>query len=118
MQAYQTSTTARKPRTLYHWLQHEHTQAYREDCERPASSASLKTVARYARLDDTIEGYAIRTPDRRVFFLDGTAVTELTNADISRLTLLGDVSLVEAQQHYDTMRGGVARIATARRQEA
>jgi hypothetical protein len=120
MTAYTNPTPARKsnrPSNYYDWMEAETRRSNREDQERPAAAASLKTVARYARLDTVIEGYAVRTPDRRVFFLDGTTVTELTNADIPRLTLLGDVTLVEEQQQSDRMRGDVAHIASTRRQE-
>jgi hypothetical protein len=104
------------PDNLHDWQAREYQQAYTEDQQRPGTGA-LKTVARYARLDDLTEGYAIRTPDRKVFFLDGTSVTELTNADIPRLTLLGDVELVEAQQVFDNQRGTLAHITTSRKME-
>jgi hypothetical protein len=43
-------------------------------------------------------GYAIRTPDRRVLFVDHDAQSvDLTTADIPFLTLLGDVNTAEAQ---------------------
>jgi hypothetical protein len=114
MTAYTTPTPARKPQTLHAWQEREYTQAYHEDQERPAHAASLKTVARYARLDTWTEGKAVCTADRRVFFLDGVTVTELSNADIPRLTLLGDVEVAEAQWTLDQLRRGYAGMATTR----
>jgi len=107
-------TTARKPQDRDAWMHAQVTQAIQDDQQRPAHAASLKTVARYARLDEVIEGYAIRTADRKVFFLDGTHVIELTNADIPRLTLLGDVEAAERQWTLDQIRHGYAGVATTR----
>ena len=71
-------------------------------------------VARYATYAG-LPGYAVRTPDRRVFFVDQDAqMTELTNADIPRVVLLGDVHLAERQHVLDTVAGGYAAIACAR----
>ena len=116
MQAYQTSTATRKPQDLYHWQQHEYSQAYREDCERPGHTASLKTVAYYAYLKNN-EGYAVRTPDAHCFFIgnDGMII-ELTNADIPSLILLGRINIAETQHLLDNQRG-FAAIVTTRHQE-
>jgi hypothetical protein len=60
-------------------------------------------------------GYAIRTPDRRVLFVDHDAQSRtLTNADIPALTLLGDVNTAEAQALVDFLAGGAASVACSR----
>jgi len=62
----------------------------------------MTTVAYYATLGNT-EGTALRTTDARVYFL-ATATglwTELCNADIPRLQLLGHVATAQAQALAD-----------------
>ncbi len=77
-----------------------------------ASARNL--IARYATFAGC-SGYAIRTADRRVFFVDQAAqTTELHNADIPALVLLGDVNTAERQHLADTLAGGFAAIATSR----
>jgi hypothetical protein len=74
-------------------------------------------IARYATYAG-LPGYAIRTADRRVFFVDHDAqCTQLGNADIAHLVLLGDVNTAEAQHLADTLAGGAAAICTSRRME-
>lgn len=71
-------------------------------------------IARYATYAG-LPGYAIRTADRRVLFVDQDAqCTELTNADLAALILLGDVNTAERQHLLDTLAGGYAAIACAR----
>jgi len=80
----------------------------------PAPTGNL--LARYATYAG-LPGYALRTADRRVFFVDQDAqMTELTNADIPVLVLLGDVNTAEAQHLADTLAGGSAAIACSRAQ--
>jgi hypothetical protein len=63
-------------------------------------------------------GYAIRTTDRRVLFVDHDAQSvTLTNADIPHVVLLGDVNTAEAQALADFLAGGTAAICVSRRQE-
>jgi hypothetical protein len=63
-------------------------------------------------------GYAIRTPDRRVIFVDHDAQSvDLTTADSAALVLLGDVNLAEAQALVDFLAGGAAQICVSGRQE-
>ena len=64
--------------------------------------ASRTTVVKYAHLDG-IGGVAMRTPERRVFFQTETTGLwiELYDTDIPRLTLNGDVALVEMQKYVD-----------------
>ena len=60
-------------------------------------------------------GYALRLPDRRVFFVDHEAHSlPLTNADIPALILCGAVNLCEQQHLLDTLAGGAAAIACGR----
>ena len=74
-------------------------------------------IVRYATLHGE-PGYALRTADRRVFFVDHDAqMVQLTASDIPALVLLGDVQTAERQHLLDTMAGGAARIACERRQE-
>jgi hypothetical protein len=74
-------------------------------------------LVRYATFHDE-PGYAIRTPERAVLFVDHDAhFTALTNDDVSSLVLLGDVSLVERQNVLDTLAGGPAMICTRRKME-
>ena len=71
-------------------------------------------IARYATFAG-LPGYAIRTADRRVFFVDHDAqMTELTNANAAHLVLLGDVNTAERQHLLDTLAGGYAAIACSR----
>ena len=79
------------------------------------SPVSNLFLTRYATFHDE-PGYAIRTADRRVFFVDHDAqMTELTNADIPTLTLLGDGNTTERQHLLDTLAGGAAAICTSRK---
>jgi hypothetical protein len=74
-------------------------------------------LTRYATFHEE-PGYAIRTADRRVFFVDHDAqMTELTNADIRTLILLGDVNTAERQALLDTLAGGYAAVVCSRRLE-
>ena len=83
----------------------------------PETAPTCNLIARYATFHDE-PGYAIRTSDRRVLFVDHDAQTvELTPADASHLVLLGDVNLAERQHLLDTLHSGAARIACARLQE-
>ena len=80
----------------------------------PQISPSGNLIARYATYAG-LPGYAIRTADRRVLFVDQDAqCTELTNADIPALVLLGDVHTAEKQHLADTLAGGAAAICTHR----
>ena len=74
-------------------------------------------IVRYATFHGE-PGYAIRTPDSRVIFVDHDAQSlTLTNADIPTLTLLGDVNTAEAQALADFFAGGAAAMCVSRRQE-
>jgi hypothetical protein len=74
-------------------------------------------IVRYATFHGE-PGYAIRTPDRRVIFLDHDAQSlVLRDTDIPHLVLLGDVHTAEAQALVDFLAGGAAAICVARRQE-
>jgi hypothetical protein len=71
-------------------------------------------LAKYATYHNE-PGYALRTADRRVFFVDHDAqMTELSNGDIPFLTLLGDVNTAEQQNLADRLAGGFAAIACSR----
>ena len=60
-------------------------------------------------------GYAIRTADHRVFFIDADAqCTQLDNSYRPHLVLLGDVNLSERQQVLDRVAGGYAAVACSR----
>lgn len=74
-------------------------------------------VVRYATFHGE-PGYAIRTADRRVLFMDHDAQSvDLTDADIPFLVLLGDVNIAEAQALVDFLAGGAAAICVSRVQE-
>ena len=78
------------------------------------SPAPGNLIARYAPYAG-LPGYAIRTADRRVFFIDSDAqCTPLRDADISALVLLGDVNTAERQHLLDCLAGGCAAIACSR----
>ena len=86
-----------------------------------ATVATLPTagnlIVRYAIFHGE-PGYAIRTPDRRVLFVDHDAQSvTLTNADIPWLVLNGDVNTAEAQALADFLAGGAAGVCVSRRQE-
>ena len=69
------------------------------------SPARRNTVAYYAHFH-ALEGYAVRDFEGRCFFIDHDAqVTELSNADIPHLLLLGNVDLVETQNLLDRLHG-------------
>jgi len=71
-------------------------------------------IARYATFHHE-PGYAMRTADRRVFFVTHAAeMVQLTNADIPALVMLGDVNLAERQHLLDTLAGGYSAIACSR----
>jgi hypothetical protein len=71
-------------------------------------------VARYTHLRG-VAGIAFRTQDRRCFFVSEAAeMTELTNADLPALDLLGAVDLADAQYMEDLAAGGYAAIACSR----
>lgn len=106
----------KRPDNLHDWTEQQVTQATRTDQQRPEGAASLNTIAYYAHLDET-EGYALRTTDNQCFFVGGKQVITLTNADIPRLVLHGQVDIIEAQQILDTSKNGFPRIATSRKQE-
>jgi hypothetical protein len=81
----------------------------------PISTGNL--IVRYCTFHGE-PGYAIRTPDRRVLFVDHDAQSvNLTNADIPVLVLLGNVNTAEAQALADFLAGGAAAICVSRRQE-
>jgi hypothetical protein len=74
-------------------------------------------IVRYATFHNE-PGYAIRTPDRRVIFVDHDAASvTLTTADIPFLVVLGDVNTAEAQSLCDFLAGGAAAICVSRKQE-
>ena len=74
-------------------------------------------IVRYATFHGE-PGSAIRTPDRRVLFVDHDAQSiTLTTADIPFLTLLGDVNTAEAQALADFLAGGAAAICVSRSME-
>jgi hypothetical protein len=78
----------------------------------PLSTRNL--IVRYATFHGE-PGYAIRTADRRVLFVDHDAGSvDLTDADIPALTLLGDVNTAEAQALCDSLAGGCAAIVCSR----
>ena len=78
------------------------------------SPASRNLIARYATYAG-LPGYAIRTADRRVYFVDQDAqLTELHNADISALVLLGNVNTAEKQNLANRLAGGYATVACSR----
>jgi hypothetical protein len=82
-----------------------------------APLAPSNLIVRYATFHGE-PGYAMRTADRRVFFVNhDAAMVTLTNADIPALTLLGDVNTAERQHLLDTVAGGAAKIACERRLE-
>ena len=63
-------------------------------------------------------GYALRSDDRRVFFVDHDAgLTQLSDDDIPHLVLLGDVNTCERQHLLDAVHG-YAWTACNRAQEA
>jgi len=71
-------------------------------------------IARYATFYAE-PGYAIRTADRRVFFVDHDAQTvQLGDADVFALVVLGDVNTAEKQHLLDVFNGGAAAIACSR----
>ena len=71
-------------------------------------------IVRYATLNGE-PGYAMRTADRRVFFVNyGAEMTPLTNADSLALVLLGDVNTAEWQRVADMAAGGYAAVACSR----
>jgi hypothetical protein len=81
----------------------------------PTSVGNL--IVRYATFHRE-PGYAIRTADRRVLFVDHDAQSvTLTNADIPHVVLLGDVNTAEAQALVDFLAGGAAAICVSRWQE-
>ncbi len=81
----------------------------------PISVSNL--IVRYATFHGE-PGYALRTADRRVFFVNHDAeMVTLTNADIPALVLLGDVNTAERQHLLDTVAGGAAAICTSRSME-
>ena len=83
----------------------------------PETTPARNLIARYATYAG-LPGYAIRTEDLRVFFIDSEAqCTPLTNADIPSLVLLGDVNTAERQHLADTLAGGYAAIACSRANE-
>lgn len=83
----------------------------------PNPTPACNLIARYATFHDE-PGYAIRTADRRVFFVDHDAQTvQLTTADLPALVLLGDVNTAERQHLLDTRAGGYAAVACTRLQE-
>jgi hypothetical protein len=74
-------------------------------------------IARYATYAG-LPGYAIRTADRRVFFVDHDAqMVDISTADVAQLVLLGDVNTAERQHLLDCLAGGAAAICTSRLQE-
>jgi hypothetical protein len=82
-----------------------------------ALTAVGNLIVRYATFHRE-PGYAIRTPDRRVLFVDYDAQSvTLTNADIPHVVLLGDVNTAEAQALADFLAGGAAAICVSRWQE-
>ena len=83
----------------------------------PETAPARNLIARYATFHDE-PGYAIRTADRRVFFVDHDAQTvQLTLADLPALVLLGDVNTAERQHLLDVVAGGAAGVACSRLQE-
>jgi hypothetical protein len=83
----------------------------------PKTTATRNLIVRYATFHGE-PGYAIRTPARRVLFVDhGAQSVTLTNADIAALTLLGDVNVAEAQALADFLAGGAAAICVSRSME-
>jgi hypothetical protein len=83
----------------------------------PVSSAQSNLIVRYCTFHGE-PGYAIRTPNRRVIFVDHDAQSvTLTNADIPHVVLLGDVNTAEAQALADFLAGGAAAICVSRWQE-
>jgi hypothetical protein len=77
-------------------------------------SPTRNLIARYATYAG-LPGYAIRTADRRVFFVDHDAQTvQLSDADIPALVILGDVNTAERQHLLDSLAGGYAAIACSR----
>ena len=60
-------------------------------------SPTRNLIARYATYAG-LPGYAIRTADRRVFFVDHDAQTvQLSDADIPALVILGDVNTAQSK---------------------
>ena len=83
----------------------------------PEIAPSRNLIVCYATFHSE-PGYAIRTSDRRVIFVDHDAQSLiLSNADILALVLLGDVNTAEAQALADFLAGGAAAICVSRRQE-
>jgi hypothetical protein len=66
------------------------------------AAASVAPKSFYANLDD-VDGVALRTHDRRVFFQTEATGTwqELFDRDIPRLTRHGDIARAEAQRLAD-----------------
>ncbi len=79
--------------------------------------ATGNLIARYATFAG-LPGYAIRTADCRVFFVDSDAqCTPLGDTDMPALVLLGSVNLAEKQHLLDHLAGGAPRISCTRKQE-
>ena len=79
----------------------------------PQTPSLDNLLARYAT-PEGLPGYAIRTADHRVFFIDADAqCTQLDNSYRPHLVLLG-VNLSERQQVLDRVAGGYAAVACSR----
>src|SRR5262245_21225016 len=84
----------------------------------PETAPAGNLIARYATFHAE-PGYALRLADRRVVFVDHDAqMTDLTNAYLPHLVLVGDVNTAERQHLLDTLAGGPAAIACARASSA
>jgi hypothetical protein len=105
-----------KATNLYDWKEHEALQAGREDQQR-FPTPTQQPVCRYAHFHGE-HGWAIRDCTDAVYFLpDAGGRVLLHNVDIPALDLHGLVALADQQRVLDTRSGGLARIATTRRQE-
>ena len=92
----------------------EHDRIERRNARTYAASVAARgSITRYATLAG-IPGYAIRTADRRVFFIGESGMRELAVVDIPMLVLLGELSSAERQRTADHQAGGAARIACTR----
>ena len=89
----------------------------RVNATRFAARQVVTLSARYATLSGC-HGVAVRTADHRVvFFADSGASSELTNADMPQLVLLGEVGTVAVSALLDRLAGGAAAIACNRQME-
>jgi hypothetical protein len=117
MIAYTTPAPARKSQDRDAWMQAQVTQAIREDQQRPARITTRPAIAFYAFFDG-VHGQALRDSTGACwFFADSGGKILLHDTDSQALQLLGRVDLTTQQHVLDTRCGGLAHVASSRRQE-